>query len=162
MFYLCSAALVRVSSGEHEPRNLAAHESPAMRTFLVSYDLAQPDANKPQIVEEIMSMGQAWARPLDNMWYVRAEETRSEIEARISRYLGGDDGLVIQEARGEAAFLNTGLRWFRQRRRDAAVAEVEAVGPSNVIAFPAPVQAEVPAIEDMEPELELFPLRAAS
>ena len=85
-----------------------------------------------------------------------------EIEARISRYLGGDDGLVIQEARGEAAFLNTGLRWFRQRRRDVVVAEAEAVGPSNVIAFPAPVQAEVPAIEDMEPELELFPLRAAS
>ena len=133
-----------------------------MRTFLVSYDLAQPDANKPQIVEEIMAMGQAWARPLDNMWYVRAEETRSEIEARISRYLGGDDGLVIQEARGEAAFLNTGLRWFRQRRRDVVVAEAEAVGPSNVIAFPAPIQAEVPAIEDMEPELELFPLRAAS
>jgi hypothetical protein len=131
-----------------------------MRTFLVSYDLAQPNANKPQIVEEIMSMGQAWARPLDNIWYVRAEETRSEIEARISRYLGCDDGLVIQEARGEAAFLNTGLRWFRQRRRDVAVADAEAVGPSNVIAFPAP--AEVPAIEDMEPELELFPLRAAS
>jgi hypothetical protein len=162
MFYLCSAALVRVSSGEHEPRNLAAHESPAMRTFLVSYDLAQPDANKPQIVEEIMSMGQAWARPLDNMWYVRADETRSEIEARISRYLGCDDGLVIQEARGEAAFLNTGLRWFRQRRRDVAVADAEAVGPSNVIAFPAPVQADVIAIDDAEPELELFPLRAAS
>lgn len=133
-----------------------------MRTFLVSYDLAQPDANKPQIVEEIMAMGQAWARPLDNMWYVRAEETRSEIEARISRYLGCDDGLVIQEARGEAAFLNTGLRWFRQRCPDAAVADAGAVGPSNVIAFPAPVQAEVPAIEDMEPELEFIPLRAAS
>ena len=144
------------------PANLAAHESPAMRTFLVSYDLAQPNANKPQIVEEIMSMGQAWARPLDNMWYVRGDETRSEIEARISRYLGMDDGLVIQEARGEAAFLNTGLRWFRQRRRDVAVADAEAVGPSNVIAFPAPAQADVIAIDDVEPELDLLPLRAAS
>lgn len=162
MFFVCSTAAVRASHGEHTLNPSLPTRAPAMRTFLVSYDLAQPDTNKPQIVEEIMAMGQAWARPLDNMWYVRAEETRSEIEARISRYLGGDDGLVIQEARGEAAFLNTGLRWFRQRRRDVTVADAKAVGPSNVIAFPAPVQAEVPAIGDMEPELELFPLRAAS
>jgi hypothetical protein len=129
-----------------------------MRTFLVSYDLAQPAVNKPQIVEAIMSLGQAWARPLDNVWYLRAEETRAELEAHISRLLGGDDGLVIQEARGEAAFLNTGLRWFRQRKRDVVVAEEASETANNVIAFPTPVE----TIEEDEPEQEMLPLRAAS
>jgi len=134
-----------------------------MRTFLVSYDLAQPAANKSQIVEAIMNLGHAWARPLDNVWYLRAEETHAEIEAQIARLLGMDDGLLIQEARGNAAFLNTGLRWFRQRKRDQAAsgdAEIAcAEVASNVIAFPAPSPAE--AIDE-EPEQQMLPLRAAS
>ena len=127
-----------------------------MRIFLVSYDLASP-ANKPQIVDAIMQAGHAWARPLDNVWYLRAEETQTEIEARLSRHLGGDDGLLIQEARGNAAFLNTGLRWFRQRRRCEADA---VVSDDNVIAFPAPTQPAL-ALVDAHDE-ELLPLRAAS
>jgi hypothetical protein len=127
-----------------------------MRTFLVSYDLAKPAANKPQIVDEIMQLGQAWARPLDNVWYLRAEESQAEIEARISRHLGCDDGLLIQEARGQAAFLNTGLRWFRQRRR--AVDEIAAA--SNVVPFPTPEAASTGSDELVEDELPL--LKAAS
>lgn len=127
-----------------------------MRTFLVSYDLASPADNKPQIVDEIMQLGRAWARPLDNVWYLRAEETQAEIEARISRHLGCDDGLLIQEARGEAAFLNTGLRWFRQRLREAE----HVAAMSNVVPFPLPVATteEVEAFADDELPL----LKAAS
>ena len=35
-----------------------------MRTFLISYDLAQPNANKNAINSAIMMLGQSWARPL--------------------------------------------------------------------------------------------------
>jgi hypothetical protein len=127
-----------------------------MRTFLISYDLATPVANKPQIVDEIMQLGQAWARPLDNVWYLRSEETQAELEARISRYLCCDDGLLIQEARGEASFLNTGLRWFRKRRN----AE-QSASRSNVVPFPALVAASETSPQSVE-EDELLPLRAAS
>jgi hypothetical protein len=128
-----------------------------MRTFLVSYDLATPAANKPQIVEAIMQVGQAWARPLDNVWYLRADATQAEIEARISRHLGCDDGLLIQEARGEAAFLNTGLRWFRQRRTDA-----NAPAVSNVVQFPAPATVGHEADMLVEVEDEFPQLKVAS
>jgi hypothetical protein len=129
-----------------------------MRTFLVSYDLASPN-HTPALVDEIMQLGQAWARPLDNVWYLRAEETQSEIEARLSRHLSGDDGLLIQEARGNAAFLNTGLRWFRPRVRDEAP-DAGAGEGTNVITFPASAQPAQPMADarDEEPLL----LRAAS
>ena len=102
-----------------------------MRTYLVSYDLAKPTLNQPYLAEALMSLGTAWARPLANVWYLRAEQTPSEIEARLSRLLDEDDGLLVQETRGDALMLNTGLRWFRQRRRPA----IDEIG--NVVAFPA-------------------------
>ncbi len=124
-----------------------------MRTFLVSYDLAAV-ASAPAIVEEIMQLGQAWARPLDNVWYLRAEQTPAEIEASLSRHLRGEDGLVIQEARGAVTMLNTGLRWFRPRQR-----QDEEVAVSNVVPFPAHAAASA-EIEEGQEELPL--LRAAS
>lgn len=115
-----------------------------MRTFLVSYDLAKPELNQPYLADAIMSLGQSWARPLANVWYLRAEETQTEIEARLSRLLDENDGLLIQETRGDAAMLNTGLRWFRQRRsREGAAANVVAfpAAAAAVNAIPSPVAA---------------------
>ena len=63
-----------------------------MRTFLVSYDLAAV-ASAPAIVQEIMQLGQAWARPLDNVWYLRAEQTPAEIEASLSGICAARTGL---------------------------------------------------------------------
>lgn len=125
-----------------------------MRTFLVSYDLTAA-ASAPAIVKEIMQLGQAWARPLDNVWYLRAEQTQTEIEACLSRHLRSDDGLLIQEARGDAALLNTSLRWFRPRRRP----ENEVAGISNVLPFPTTVAASAET-DELQDELPL--LRAAS
>ena len=123
-----------------------------MRTYLVSYDLAKPTLNQPYLAEAIMSLGTAWARPLANVWYLRAEQTSSEIEARLSRLLDEDDGLLVQETRGEALMLNTGLRWFRQRRRAAVDVEI-----GNVVAFPAP-----PAAANDSHEPATFEIRVAS
>lgn len=114
-----------------------------MRTYLVSYDLAKPSLNQPYLAEAIMGLGTAWARPLANVWYVKAEETPAEIEARLSRLLDDEDGLLVQETRGDALMLNTGLRWFRQRRRTLADSD-------NVVSFPAPPAAANDA-EDLAP-----------
>ncbi len=104
-----------------------------MHTFLVSYDLARPDLNQAYLADAIMSLGAAWARPLANVWYVRSIEDQASIEARLSRLLDENDGLLIQATRGEAVLRNTGLRWFRQRRR--TYPELEHANDGNIIAF---------------------------
>ncbi len=44
-----------------------------MRTLIISYDLAQPHRNKHVLAQQIMALGQSWARPLEQTWYVRTE-----------------------------------------------------------------------------------------
>ena len=132
-----------------------------MRTFLVSYDLAKPSLNQPYLADAIMSLGAAWARPLDNVWYLRAEESQAEIEVRLSRLLDEHDGLLIQETRGEAAMLNTGLRWFRKRRQVLGSAPT-IDGRDNVVVFP--LQHGAPAADNdrFEAVAAAVEIRAAS
>jgi hypothetical protein len=114
-----------------------------MRTFLISYDLAHPNRNKHVLATAIMSLGQSWARPLEQTWYVRAETSEGDIEKRLAGLLDGDDGLIVQAVSDDAQLTNTSLRWFRQRRTPF---DIEA--STNVIAFPlpgvVPAQAELP------------------
>ena len=120
-----------------------------MRTFLISYDLARPARNKHAMATVIMSLGQSWARPLEQTWYVRADLTDLEIEGRLADLLDDEDGLLVQSVAEEAVMTNTQLRWFRQRR---PAFELEVGG--NVVAFPS-----VPAQPAAQAEL---PLAAAS
>lgn len=115
-----------------------------MRTFLISYDLARPARNKHAMATIIMSLGSAWARPLEQTWYLRSDLAEGEIEGRLSSLLDDEDGLIVQSVAEQAVMTNTQLRWFRQRR---PAFELETGG--NVVAFPsvpsAPAaQAELP------------------
>ncbi|HKZ96320.1 MAG TPA: hypothetical protein VJ045_05015 [Hyphomicrobiaceae bacterium] len=116
-----------------------------MRTYLISYDLAKPHLTKHVLALAIMAAGESWARPLEQTWYVRSEESQETLEQRLARYLDTDDGLLIQAVKGEALLANTSVRWFRRRQGG-----VEAGGDTNIIAFPFP--APVPMPTD-EPEL---------
>ncbi len=107
-----------------------------MRTYLISYDLARPLRNKHVIAQEIMTLGERWARPLEQTWYVSAYDKPEAIEARLAALLDTDDGLLIQQVEDEAVLTNTSLRWFRQRRPGL---DLEG---TNVIAFPAPPPAQ--------------------
>ncbi len=124
-----------------------------MRTYLVSYDLANPAMNQPYLADAIMALGEAWARPLANVWYLRTDTEQSMIENRLGRLLDEHDGLLVQSVREEAAFRNTGLRWFRRRRRE------DEVNATNVLAFPMPAET-MPDTTQAPAERE--PLRAAS
>ena len=115
-----------------------------MRTFLISYDLAKPHRNKHVVAQAVMCLGQTWARPLENTWYVKAEaHTEQEIEEKLALHLDVDDGLIVQPVHEEALLTNTALRWFRQRR-----AGIDVAPGSNILAFPAStpaaIQAELP------------------
>lgn len=114
-----------------------------MRTYLISYDLAKPTRNQHVIAQVIMSMGDKWARPLSNTWYVNSDREEADLEHDLKDLLGEDDGLLIQAVKRDAILTNTSLRWFRQRR-----APLDILPDSNIIAFPAP-----PATEPLEPEL---------
>ena len=106
-----------------------------MRTYSISYDLADPGRNKHAVSTAIMNLGQAWARPLESTWYVRAGVSEGEIRAALAGLLDGEDGLVVQAVDREAVCCNTALRWFRRR------AAAEDGASPNVIAFPTPEQA---------------------
>lgn len=115
-----------------------------MRTYLISYDLTEPATIKNLLNSEIMELGDTWARPLANTWYVRSDEAQEVMEAKLRDHLDIDDGLLIQPVSEDAVLMNTGLRWFRQRRtahhRDAV---------DNVVAFPAaPAVPTAPEFDD--------------
>jgi hypothetical protein len=116
-----------------------------MRTYLISYDLAHPTRNQHVLAQAIMGLGEKWARPLSNTWYVTSEREEVELEGDLRAVLAEEDGLVIQATKREAIMTNTSLRWFRQRRPG-----LDLSGEGNVIAFPSPA---TPAAEPMEPEL---------
>jgi hypothetical protein len=109
----------------------------AMRTYLIAYDLAQQRERKHAIAETIMHLGRVWARPLEQVWFVRSEASEGELEARLAWLLGADDGLLIQAVEEDALLTNTQLRWFRQRDgadpREAALLRF-AAGPPEIAA----------------------------
>jgi hypothetical protein len=99
-----------------------------MRTYLISFDMV---ANERHVLADtIMSLGEAWARPLSSTWYVQSSERADAIERRLRPYVEGMDGLLIQEVEANALLLNTALHWFRRRRAAAAEA-------TNVVALAA-------------------------
>ena len=102
-----------------------------MRTYLISYDLAKPHLIKHVVAQAIMAAGQSWARPLEQTWYVRSEESEEALEAKLTRVLDSEDGLLIQRVKDEAILTNTSIRWFKRRQ-----AGVEIGSETNVIAFP--------------------------
>ncbi len=106
-----------------------------MRTYLISYDLANPAAKKHALSDIIMGLGARWARPLETTWYVTTGESGEEIEAQIAWMLGDDDGLLIQAVDDPAVLTNTALRWFRRRGVEAEAPGPQAAG--KVLPFAA-------------------------
>jgi hypothetical protein len=100
-----------------------------MRTYLITYDIANPARHS--LSGAIMQLGEAWARPLENAWYVQTSERAGALEQRLKNHLDTDDGLLIQQVEASAILLNTALRWFRKRRPDCAGET------ANVVAFPS-------------------------
>lgn len=96
------------------------------RTLLVAYDLSPASEARSRLASAVMSLGEAWARPLDTVWLLRTSLSMEDVEHHLTLCLGADDGLMVQETRGEGRFANTAVRWFRPRREaaDVALAEV--------------------------------------
>ena len=115
-----------------------------MRLFLIAYDLVGSSPHKHAMATAIMNLGEAWARPLESTWYVRADTSEREIQNTLAGLLDVDDALIVQPVSEGAAMANTALRWFRRKKDDAHHA-------NNVIAFPGgsppPIFPPVPLAE---------------
>lgn len=114
-----------------------------MRTFLISYDLATPAANRHAMTTAIMMLGATWARPLEQTWYITADLDEDDIHSVLARLLGDDDGLIVQCVSDNAHLANTSLRWFKQRPLPQETVE------TNIVAFP--VAPERPCGDDLQP-----------
>lgn len=112
-----------------------------MRTFLVSYDLANPALNRNALTSAIMMLGQSWARPLAQTWYIKADLDEADIESVLQELLQVDDGLLVQSVDDEARLAGTSMRWFRQR-------PLFPNAETNVVAFPAAPEWSQPAGAD--------------
>jgi hypothetical protein len=88
-----------------------------MRTYLISFDVAAPERHI--LAGAIMQLGEAWARPLDNTWYIQSTARADAIERGLRPFMDKADGLLIQEVESSALLLNTALRWFKRRRGTA-------------------------------------------
>ena len=117
-----------------------------MHTYLVSYDLADPGFNRNALNSAIMMLGEAWARPLAQTWYVKTNLGEEDIDSVLRGLLQADDGLVIQAVDDEARLTGTQMRWFRQRPllKDAPA--------TNVVAFPVVTE---PAASDNDREVSM-------
>ena len=102
-----------------------------MRTYLISYDLAKPTRNQHVLAQVIMGLGEKWARPLSNTWYVHPNATRPNSRAELKDLLGEEDGLLIQAVKREAIMTNTSIRWFRQRRAGVDILPTATSSPSR-------------------------------
>jgi hypothetical protein len=89
-----------------------------MRTYLISFDVAAPERHI--LAGALMQLGEAWARPLDNTWYIQSAQRADAIERALRPFMDAAEGLLIQEVETAAVLLNTALRWFRKRRPAAA------------------------------------------
>ncbi|MGE0626841.1 MAG: hypothetical protein AB7O43_03390 [Hyphomicrobiaceae bacterium] len=103
-----------------------------MHTFLISYDLAHPALNKHALATAIMSLAQAWARPLECTWYIRGKIKECEVRDQLAALLDEEDGLIVQSVSEEAVLSNTQVRWFRQRQPQLDLQG----GLTNIVAFP--------------------------
>jgi len=109
-----------------------------MTELLIAFDLASPHSHKSALVDCLMRLGEAWARPLETVWVLRTDRSAAEIESALSQCLGPDDGLLVQPISEQAALVNASLRWFR-RRVDVTTAEA---GPVTAASERRPIERE--------------------
>src|SRR5687768_10833305 len=81
---------VRHGRNETLPPLPRCPRDPAMRTYLITYDTAAP--SRHSVASAIMQLGDAWARPLDNTWYVQSTDRVAVLESRLKSHLDSEDG----------------------------------------------------------------------
>lgn len=72
-----------------------------MNTYLISYDLIAPSKDYSLLYEAIKSYSR-WARPLESLWLIKADETVAEVRDKLLRYVDANDKIFVVNVTGEA------------------------------------------------------------
>lgn len=94
-----------------------------MMTYLISYELSKSYQRKLILSQAIMSLGESWARPLENTWYIRSKDREHIIKEKLGKYIDSDDAFLIQNVDDEVTMVNTSLRWFKAKKSDFEIFE---------------------------------------
>jgi hypothetical protein len=73
-----------------------------MRSYILSYDLRKPGRNYENLIAAIQKYAQ-WAKPLESVWIIKANQTASEVRDNLSQHLDPNDGLIVVEFGGSWA-----------------------------------------------------------
>lgn len=92
-----------------------------MTTYLISYELSKPYHRNHLLSQALMCLGDSWARPLQNTWYIRSKETEGKLKQKLGPFIDGEDAFLIQIVDEEVTLVNTSLRWFKQKSSNSSV-----------------------------------------
>lgn len=70
-----------------------------MRTYLISYDIAQPSTpfQYSKLIEKIQSFGR-WAKPLESVWIVQTSHPHAgDLARELREMMGSRDRIVVAE-----------------------------------------------------------------
>jgi hypothetical protein len=63
--------------------------------FIVSYDLNGSKPSHAEMDKHLGQLGSSWARILETVWYVGADETLETVYAHVAEILSGNDRLFV-------------------------------------------------------------------
>jgi len=76
-----------------------------MKTYLITYDLINPNRDYQTLYEGIKSLGN-WAHVLESVWIVKSDSDAVTIRDFLRKSIDGNDKLFVAQLNGEAAWVN--------------------------------------------------------
>ncbi|RAJ97087.1 DUF3884 family protein [Aliidiomarina maris] len=94
-----------------------------MKVYQINYDLRN-QRNYERLHEKIQSLGK-WAHVLNSCWIIESNMTATQIRDYLAAVMDNDDGLLVTQLTGEAAWRNldedgTLTRWLQSTLGRAA------------------------------------------
>jgi hypothetical protein len=84
----------------------------ANNLYLICYDLNSPGQDYKDLIEQIKSYG-TWWHHLDSTWIIKSSKTAKQIREHLSKYIDGNDELLVIQFGDEWAG-----KGFKQRAYD--------------------------------------------
>lgn len=86
-----------------------------MATYIVSYDLRQPDRDYESLYAALKSYG-TWARINESLWAVVSSKTAVQVREHLALYTDANDRLFVIKSGVEAAWRNPRCKneWLKE------------------------------------------------
>lgn len=93
-----------------------------MKTYLITYTLSKPETyNSYKSLYECIRSYIYWANPLDNIWIIATNQSRTDIWNTLSKHVDINDQVLIMEVNSNWLAYNTdtaATEWMTKSIRD--------------------------------------------